>query len=87
MLRISDLPGPRGLPLLGNALQIETSRLHLVAEEWSRAYGDYFRFRIGPRQIVVLSNPETIAQALRDRPDGFRRTTSRGSSASGTTAW
>ena len=73
-MRISDLPGPRGLPLLGNALQIEASRLHLTAEKWSRAYGEYFRFRIGSREIVVLSNPQTIATLLRERPDGFRRT-------------
>jgi len=74
MMRISDLPGPRGLPIVGNALQIKASRMHLAAEKWSRTYGEYFRFRIGPREIVVLSNPETIAAALRDRPDGFRRT-------------
>jgi cytochrome P450 len=74
-MRISDLPGPRGLPLLGNALQIDSTSLHLTAEKWSRTYGEVFRFRIGPRQLVVLSNPETIATALRDRPDGFQRTT------------
>src|SRR5687768_5626049 len=74
-MRISDLPGPRGLPLLGNALQIDSASLHLTAENWSRTYGEVFRFRIGPRQLVVLSNPETIATALRERPDGFRRTT------------
>jgi cytochrome P450 len=74
-MRIRDLPGPRGLPILGNALQIESGKMHLVAERWSRIYGEVFRFRIGPRTIVVLSNPETIAAALRDRPDGFQRTT------------
>ncbi|HZO04378.1 MAG TPA: cytochrome P450 [Burkholderiales bacterium] len=73
-LRVADLPGPRGLPILGNALQFERSRMHLVAEEWSRKYGECFRFRIGPRQIVALANPETIAALLRERPDGFRRT-------------
>jgi cytochrome P450 len=73
-MRISELPGPRGLPLLGNALQIEPSQMHITAEKWSREYGERFRFRIGPREIVVLSNPETIAAALRERPDGFRRT-------------
>ena len=74
-MRISDLPGPRGIPILGNALQIDSTSMHLTAEKWSRTYGEVYRFRLGPRQLVVLSNPETIAAALRDRPDGFQRTT------------
>ena len=65
-MRISELPGPRGLPILGNALQIETHRLHLTAERWSRTYGDYFRFRIGPRQIVALA--KVISTLLRSLP-------------------
>jgi hypothetical protein len=45
-VNIRDLPGPRGLPILGNSLQIDTSRLRLVAEKWGRKYGDYFRFQL-----------------------------------------
>ncbi len=71
--RISDLPGPRGLPLLGNLLQIDTARLHLIAEDWCRRYGPYFRFRIGPREIFAVADAETIGAILRDRPDGFQR--------------
>src|SRR4051812_24441112 len=33
--RIDDLPGPRGLPWLGNALQLDLPRLHAQAEEWA----------------------------------------------------
>jgi cytochrome P450 len=72
--RIRDLPGPRGLPLLGNALQIQRERLHRTAEQWAREYGEVFRFRIGSREFVVVSNPEMVATMLRDRPDGFQRT-------------
>jgi cytochrome P450 len=71
--RIRDLPGPRGLPLLGNLLQIDTARLHLIAEEWSRRHGPYFRFRIGAREIFAVTDAETIGAILRDRPDGFQR--------------
>jgi cytochrome P450 len=71
--RIGDLPGPRGLPMVGNLLQIDRERMHVTAETWSRTYGDYFRFRIGPRWIFAVANPETIAAMLRDRPDGFHR--------------
>jgi cytochrome P450 len=71
--RIRDLPGPRGLPLLGNALQIERERLHQQVEQWAREYGETYRFRIASREFVVISNPGTVAAVLRDRPDGFQR--------------
>jgi cytochrome P450 len=72
--RICDLPGPPGLPFLGNLLQIDSTRLHLIAEAWSRTYGEYFRFSIAGREFLVIANPEAIASVLRDRPDGFQRT-------------
>jgi len=71
---ISDLPAPRGLPILGNALQVEPTRLHAICEEWRRQLGDYYRFSIGKRRFLVVGDAETIAQTLRDRPDGFQRT-------------
>ncbi len=70
---IADLPAPRGLPLLGNALQLKPSTIHLAMERWSRRHGPMFRARIGPREVVVLSDSEAITAVLRDRPDGFRR--------------
>lgn len=70
---ITDLPGPRGMPWLGNALQIRRDQLHLQAEAWAKEFGEAYRFAIGERHFVVLSNPEVVAQVLRDRPDGFAR--------------
>jgi len=71
---ISDLPGPRGLPILGNALQISPGRMHTVMERWHREYGDCFRFDIAHRRLIVIADPDAIASVLRDRPDGFQRT-------------
>ena len=73
MKRIADLPGPRGLPILGNLLQIDKASLHLIAEKWSRQYGEFFCFRIGRRQILTIANAEAIAALLRDRPANFQR--------------
>ena len=72
--KIRDLPAPPGLPVLGNLLQVDSTRLHLAAEAWSRKYGEYFRFRVAGREFVVIANPDAIATVLRDRPDGFHRT-------------
>lgn len=70
---ISDLPGPRRLPLIGNAHQVRPESLHLTAEKWADRFGPLYRFDIGTRKIVVVGNAETLNSLLRDRPDGFRR--------------
>jgi cytochrome P450 len=70
---IADLPGPPRLPLLGNAHRVRTASLHQTTEEWSELYGPVFRFDIGRRRFVTISDADEINRVLRDRPDGFRR--------------
>jgi len=72
--QFDDLPGPRGVPVFGNLLQIESTRLHRQLEGWCEQFGPVFKLRLGARRVVVVGDHELIAQALRDRPDGFRRT-------------
>ena len=72
--RIGDLPGPRGVPFLGNLLQIDNARMHQVLERWQRRYGDFYRFRLGGREFLAVADPAAVAAMLRDRPDGFERT-------------
>ena len=71
---IADLNGPRGLPLVGNLLEINFEEFHQCLERWCDQYGPIYRFRIGPRSIVVVAEPETIKRMFRERPDMFRRT-------------
>lgn len=71
--QISDLPGPPGLPLLGNALSLNAEKIHLVLEDWCRKYGPMFRFRIGRTEVLTISDTALIAQILRERPENFRR--------------
>jgi cytochrome P450 len=73
--RPADLPGPRGLPLLGNALQLDLKRLHTVLEQWADRYGPLYKIRLGRRLVVVVADPSLVNQVLRDRPEGYRRVT------------
>ena len=72
--RIADLPGPKGLPLLGNALQFRSPSLHLELEAWAAQYGSYYQLRAAGRRILVVSDHQVVAAVLRDRPAAFSRT-------------
>lgn len=75
MLReIDDLRGPRGLPLIGNLLQIDKAQIHANVEAWARRYGPVFPFRLGRSRLLVVADHVAMGALLRDRPDGFRRT-------------
>ncbi len=71
--RISDLPGPRRWPFLGNALQVTPARIHLDVERWAREFGTLFRMRLGRHEQLVIADAELLGAVLRDRPDGWRR--------------
>ncbi|HEX2542853.1 MAG TPA: cytochrome P450 [Caldimonas sp.] len=72
--RIEDLPGPRGLPVLGNLLQVHSGRIHRDVERWAELYGPLFQFKLGRRRFLAVSDHEELISVLRDRPEGFRRT-------------
>lgn len=73
--RFEDLPGPRGIPIFGNALQLDKQRTHHQFADWAREFGKLYRLRLGNRRIVVVSDHQQVAAILRDRPEGFRRST------------
>ena len=66
--RIEDLPGPSGLPLLGNSHQLSQAGMHASLEQWARQYGPMFRFKFGSRSVVGISEPGLINELLRHRP-------------------
>jgi cytochrome P450 len=74
LISLGELPGPRGIPLLGNAHQIRPEQMHRQLEDWSKTYGDRYQISLGMRRMLVCSNSDDIASVLKDRPNGFRRT-------------
>jgi cytochrome P450 len=70
---LADLPGPRGWPIVGNALQMDPPRLHAICEDWADTFGSVYRFQVLRTEYVAIADPELINVVLRDRPEGFRR--------------
>ena len=70
---LDDLPGPKGLPFLGNIHQLDLTKLHLILERWAAQHGPVYRFRMGAQRVVVLSDPRWCEQVLRARPEIFTR--------------
>jgi hypothetical protein len=70
---VAGLPGPRGWPLIGNLLQFDLPRLHRQFEDWADRHGPTYRLRLGRREVLVISDAETIAALLRDRPRSEER--------------
>lgn len=71
---VAALPGPQGLPLVGNFFQVNFESFHKSLEGWAQEFGPLYKIRLGPRSIVVSSDAESIKRMHRERPETFRRT-------------
>ncbi len=69
----ADLPGPRGLPWIGNLHRIRRSAFHQTLEAGVAHWGPVYRFRFGRRPMVVVADAELANAVLKARPDAFRR--------------
>ncbi|KAI6003411.1 cytochrome P450 [Pisolithus marmoratus] len=58
-------PGPKGLPFIGNALDIDPQRPQLTYAQWGKTYGDIVYTRTLGQDIVIV-NSEKTARILVD---------------------
>ncbi|XP_039261516.2 cytochrome P450 1A1-like [Styela clava] len=56
-------PGPRGLPIIGNILQLGPNP-HLTMTEFAKKYGSVYRLKLGSRMVIVVNGKDAIKQAL-----------------------
>jgi cytochrome P450 len=70
---IADLPGPKGLPFLGNVHQLVPERLHLILEKWAAELGTPYRFQFAGSPVVVWTDTELVQSIMRERPHRYRR--------------
>lgn len=43
---LDDLPGPKGLPLIGNLHQIKATKVHLNLQAWAEQYGPIYKLQM-----------------------------------------
>ncbi|XP_041999008.1 cytochrome P450 71A1-like [Salvia splendens] len=55
-------PGPPGLPIIGNMLQIDGQFPHKYFQRLSKQYGPVMFLRLGIRPLVVISSVETVKE-------------------------
>jgi cytochrome P450 len=71
--KLADLPGPRGLPILGNSLQVRGAQLHHLLEGWAREHGPVYKWGTLGRTFLTVGDHRVVAALLKDRPAGFNR--------------
>jgi cytochrome P450 len=64
--------GPKGVPLLGNAIAFGRDPLRFLAE-CARRYGDLVAFRIGAWPALLVNNPDDIEYVLVKNHRGFTK--------------
>ncbi|KAL6878331.1 hypothetical protein ACP4OV_012501 [Aristida adscensionis] len=58
-------PGPRPLPIIGNALELRHGNLHHTLARLARAHGPVMRLQLGPTTMaVVVSSRDAAAEAF-----------------------
>lgn len=62
-------PGPTGLPIIGNLLQIPSTRLWETAAEWGKKYGDLMFIETAgiPILIININSYETAVELVNKR--------------------
>ncbi|KAM5535430.1 hypothetical protein V8D89_010952 [Ganoderma adspersum] len=71
-------PGPKRLPILGNALDIPLSKQWLTFQRWAEEYGDIIYLNLLGQSVVVLNTAQATSDLLDKRSsiysDRFRST-------------
>ncbi|KAF9261870.1 cytochrome P450 [Marasmius fiardii PR-910] len=63
-------PGPKGVPILGNIVDVATKRkepTHIMYANWAQVYGDIFTFDVLGSRTVVLNSYKAIVDLLEHR--------------------
>ncbi|KDQ56874.1 hypothetical protein JAAARDRAFT_194819 [Jaapia argillacea MUCL 33604] len=60
-------PGPRGLPLAGNVLDIPMTQMWLAATKWAKEFGNVVYLHVFGLGIIFLNDSETVFELMDKR--------------------
>ncbi len=61
---LREIPGPRGWPILGNALEYSTPKRRYILRDWAKRYGSVYKINLFGSKVVILSGIDALQQAL-----------------------
>ncbi|XP_053728383.1 cytochrome P450 2F5-like isoform X1 [Synchiropus splendidus] len=64
-------PGPAGLPLIGNLLQLDKNAPFKSLVQLSKTYGPVVTVYLGPQRVVFLMGYDAVKEALVDQAEDF----------------
>ena len=68
---LAVFPSPRGLPFIGNALQVDSSGPHHTMYKWAQELGPVFIFRAFGKPHMVVNNRAGLYEVLVSRGDEY----------------
>ncbi|KAF8883978.1 cytochrome P450 [Infundibulicybe gibba] len=60
-------PGPKGLPIIGNLLDMPAHKPWVIYNEWSKTYGDIMHLNILGQSIIILCSTRRTTDLLEKR--------------------
>ncbi|EPS99956.1 hypothetical protein FOMPIDRAFT_1050052 [Fomitopsis schrenkii] len=60
-------PGPRGLPIIGNILQLPSTNQHKKYAEWGAQYGDVVYVKFFQQPVIVLNSARAAIELMEKR--------------------
>ena len=66
-----NIPGPKGLPIIGNIFELDKKRPHVSMSNWAKEYGQVYKIRFFHRDIVIISGYDALYEALVKRGREF----------------